>query len=137
MNIDATRKFMDEKKDKIINLFMYYQMIEMMFFMKLYFPDAPKEDGREDYFEKMNTEFNSKTLGRMKNKYLQKFPNDDWNLKSSLERVAPERNMFMHGLWMFLALTKDEERDNTGEMLLDQYEKNAGELLDKVVETTA
>lgn len=132
MNIEATKKFMDGKKDEIINTFMYYQMIEMMLFMKLYFPDIPKEDGRKDYLKKSNKDFNSKTLGGIKNKYLKKFPNDDYDLISILETVTKERNMFMHGFWMFLALMEDEKRNSTGEMILDQYEKNAGSLLDKI-----
>ncbi len=129
MNISGTTKFMESRQDKILSLFLYYQMIEMALFTKLAFPEALKEVQGFN-LEKLNKKLNSKTLGSMKEWYLKKYPKDKYNLDSILTTVISERNTFMHGLWMFLSLVKNEERDSLGDKILDQFLKNSCSLLD-------
>jgi hypothetical protein len=131
MNISACKKFMNSNKKQIIDLFMYYQMIEMSLFVRLYFPDIPEND-REDSLKKLEKEINSKTLGKMKKKYLSKFPDDKYKLKSIIEVVSNERNTFMHSLWISLALMKKEDSIKNGKIFFNQYEKNAVELFDGI-----
>lgn len=134
MDINASRDFMNNHKDQVIDLFLTYQMIETLLFMKLHFPDIPKIDNKKDALEAINKKINSKTLGELKLKYLKKFPHDDYDLKSDLELVTKERNTFMHAFWIFLALWQDKDRAtvSVGEQFLEQYENNTSQLLKKI-----
>lgn len=133
LNINIFKHFINSHKDQVINLLLTYQMIETLFFLKLYFPDVSKTDEKSKYLEIMNKELNSKTLGKLKNKYLKKFPNDKYNLIPTLESVSIERNTFMHSLCMFIALQENRKMAKiTGEKILRDYNKNAYELIDKL-----
>ena len=138
LNFKATKDFINEHKDQVIDLFMDYQMIEMMLFLKLYLPDISKEEERENDIEEMNKRINSKTFGYLKNKYIEKFPDDDYNLKFDLESVAKQRNSFMHSIWIIIALGGHKEKViKMGEILLNDFTKNANGLFDKVMKLPA
>lgn len=134
IDINKAEKFMKSHKKEINNLFLIYQMIEMMFFMNLYWPYIP-EDNRKEHLDGLNKKSNSKTLGKMKKRYLEIFPEDNYNLISILEIVIPQRNTFMHSFWMFLALWEDKKKTVTtiGEEILESYQENANKLFDKVL----
>ena len=134
MNIDASKKFMNRHKDQIFNLFLRYQMIEMLLFMHLYFPDVPKDDNRDTAMIKITKELNTKTFGKLRSKYLKRFPGDDYNLASDLISVGGQRNAFMHSLWLTIALMDSQEKtDITEEDILNDFTKNADNLFDKVL----
>ncbi|GEM_PF-6171003 len=138
MNIEASRDFINKHRDQVIDLFLTYQMIEMMFFLKLHLPDIPEVEGRDDILEEVNKEINAKTLGKLKNKYLEKYPSDDYDLKFDLELVGTQRNGFMHSLWMVIALGQDREKiAGIGEILLNDFTKQAHKLLDKIYKLPA
>jgi len=109
MNIEASRNFINDHKDQVIDLFLTYQMTEMILFCKLHLPDLPEFTDRENALEEANKKMNSKTFGKLRNKYLEKFPNDEYNLVPDLEIVAMQRNSFMHSLWMVVALADGRE----------------------------
>ncbi len=133
MDIEASRDFINKHRDQVIDLFLTYQMIEMLLFLKLHLPDIPEINNRSDSLEETNKEMNSKTLSKLKRKYLEKYPNDDHNLKSDLDLVATQRNGFMHSLWMVIALGQDREKiAGIGEILLNDFIKQAHDLLDKI-----
>jgi hypothetical protein len=133
MDIEGSRKFITKHSQQIINLFLTYQMIEIILFMKLHFPELPQVEDRDDALEVMNKELNSKTLGKLKNKYLKRFPKDDYDLKLDLETVATQRNSFMHSFWMIIALGQDRKKiEGIGEILLNDFDKQAAKLLNKI-----
>ncbi|MDD4289670.1 MAG: hypothetical protein PHH83_00130 [Patescibacteria group bacterium] len=133
LNIDIFKHFIKGHKDRVIDLLLTYQMIEILLFLKLYLPDVSKTDNESRYMEIINKELSSKTLGKLKNKYLKKFPNDKYNLVSTLELVRIERNTFMHSLYIFIASQENRKMAKiTGEKILNDYSKNAYELLDKL-----
>ena len=133
MNIEATREFINEHEDQVIDLFITYQMIEMLLCLKLHLPGLAEIDDREDALEAVNKEINSKTFGRLKNQYLDKYPKDDYDLKSDMEIVGTQRNSFMHSIWVLIALGKDKEKIvGLGEVLLNDFTENANRLFDKV-----
>jgi|SRR3989338_2027370 len=134
MDIEAAKKFMIDRSEQIINLFLTYQMIEMMLFMKLHLPDLPRMENRDDALEVMNKQINSKTFNKLKNKYLKEFPDDDYGLKFDLETVAMQRNSFMHSLWMVVALAQYDraKTEKWTDIILDDFDKQAHKLLDKI-----
>jgi len=136
IDIKSAIDFMIYHKDKIMDLFLMYQMVESLLFMKLHISDLSKTGDRSREFEELNKKMNSKTLGKLKARYLKKFPKDDYDLISKLNSVIIERNSFMHSLWLFLALWKDREQStvSVGERFLKQYKNNASQLLDKIYE---
>lgn len=98
--------------------------------MYLYFPELKNKSPEE--LDKINKIFNTKTLGLLKNEYLQKFPEDDKNLIKELDAVITERNSFMHSFWISMFLMKSEDLNKYGKLLLDQFEKNADFLFEKM-----
>lgn len=124
---------MEENKDQVIDLFITYQMIEMLLFMKLHLPAIAEANDRGIALEKINKEINSKTFGKLRTKYLEKFPNDDYNLSGDIAGVAEQRNSSMHSLWMVIAMGEDKEKINEiGKALLDNFDKYADKLLQKI-----
>jgi hypothetical protein len=133
MNIESSREFINSHKDQVIDLFLTYQLIEMVLFFKLHLPNKSDNDEDDDLLENTNKKINSKTFGKLKSKYLEKFPNDDYHLSSDLDLVATQRNGFMHSLWMIIAIAdgRDEIRQ-VGEVLLNDFIKQSHLLLDKI-----
>lgn len=133
MDIEASRNFINDHKDQVIDLFLTYQMAEMLLFFKLHLPDLPGAIDREDFLEEANKKINSKTFGQLRNKYLEKFPNDEYNLIQDLKIVAEQRNSFMHSLWMVIALSDGKEDiGQIGEVLLNDFVKQSHALLEKI-----
>lgn len=54
MNLGFSQEFMKKHKAKILDLFLIYQMIETMLFMKLYLPGVSEIEDRDDYLEDIN-----------------------------------------------------------------------------------
>ncbi|MEO6333332.1 MAG: hypothetical protein ABIO57_04185 [Candidatus Paceibacterota bacterium] len=109
-------------------------MLEMLLFIKLHLTDIEVADDRALFIEQMNERINSKTLGKLKDKYLRKFPNDDYVLVEELKSVTKQRNSFMHSLWIIIALGKNKrEAHSLGRKLIKDYLKRADELFEKVL----
>lgn len=120
------KDFINKNKDQIMELFLLYQMIEMLFFMKLYLPIKD--------IKKINEKANSKTLGSLKNRYCKKFPNDECHLVDLLEITIKQRNFFMHSLWIQLSLMTDEQKIfKNGTAILKNLLENANQLFDEIV----
>ncbi len=135
INIERARNFIQKHQDQVIDLFITYQMIEMMFFLKLHLPGISEIEDREDYLEGVSKQINSKTFGKLKKVYLEKYPNDKYQLIFDMEVVAIQRNSFMHSFCMILVLWENQEEMNTwGKFLLDDFTKQAHNLLEKVYE---
>ncbi len=135
INIEHARDFIQKHQDQVTDLFITYQMIEMMFFLKLHLPGISEIENREDYLEGVNKQINSKTFGKLKKVYLEKYPNDKYQLIFDMEVVAIQRNSFMHSFCMILVLWENQEEMNTwGKFLLDDFTKQAHNLLEKVYE---
>ena len=133
MNVEGAKSFIHDHGDQILDLFLTYQMIEMTLFFKLHLPRLPEVRYADDELGEINKELNAKTLGKLKNKYLEKFPNDDYDLKFDLETVAMQRNSFMHTLWVVIAMAQDQEKiARVGEIMLDNFGKGVHELLEKI-----
>lgn len=133
MKIEYAKEFIQKHQDQVIDLFLTYQMIEMLLFLKLHLPELPQVDDREDALEEANKNLNSKTFGKLKSKYLELYPNDEYNLKFDLELVGTQRNGFMHSLWMVIALGEEKEKiAEIGEVILNDFTKQAHNLLDKI-----
>lgn len=133
MKIEYAKEFIQKHQDQVIDLFLTYQMIEMLLFLKLHLPELPQVDDREDALEEANKNLNSKTFGKLKGKYLELYPNDEYNLKFDLEVVGTQRNGFMHSLWMVIALGEEKEKiAEIGEVILNDFTKQAHNLLDKI-----
>lgn len=133
MDISGAREFINENRDQILDLFLTYQMIEIMLFLKLHLPDVPKVEGREAVMDDLNKGLNSKTFGKLLAKYLAKHPDDKHDLKSDLKTVGNQRNSFMHSIWITLALCEGKEKiREMGELSLRDFSRNANRLLDKV-----
>lgn len=132
MKIEYAKEFIQKHQDQVIDLFLTYQMIEMLLFLKLHLPELPQVEDREDVLEEANKNLNSKTFGKLKSKYLELYPNDEYNLRFDLEVVGTQRNGFMHSLWMVIALGEEkEEIAEVGEVILNDFTKQAHNLLDK------
>ena len=108
-------------------------MAEMLLFFKLHLPDLREDTDREEFLEEANKKMNSKTFGKLKSKYLEKFPGDEYNLIQDLKIVAEQRNSFMHSLWMVIALADGKENVmQIGEILLNDFIKQSHALLEKI-----
>ena len=133
MKIENAKEFINKHKDVILDLFLTYQMIEMLLFLKLHLPEIPQTEEREDVLEQANKKINSKTFSKLKNKYLEQYPDDKYQIKFDLEVVGTQRNSFMHSLWMVIALGEDKENiAMVGEVILNDFSKQAHNLLEKV-----
>lgn len=133
MNIERARDFINKHQDQVTDLFTTYQMIEMMLFMKLHLPGISEVEDREDYLEKVNKQINSKTFGKLKKVYLERYPNDEHQLVPGIDIVSVQRNSFMHSFCMILALWENQkEMDTWGKFLLDDFTKQANDLFKKV-----
>ena len=133
MNIKASQEFIKKRKDKILNLFLTYQMIELMLFAKLYFPEIPDGKENKNILKTVNKELNSKTLGKLRYKYLSKFPKDKLRLEQDLKTLTLQRNSFMHSLWMIIAVAQDTKKITIiTEDLLDVFSRNADKILKKI-----
>ncbi|RJQ32011.1 hypothetical protein C4572_01570 [Candidatus Parcubacteria bacterium] len=133
MKIEYAKEFIQKHQDQVIDLFLTYQMIEMLLFLKLHLPELPHIDDREDALEEANKNLNSKTFGKLKGKYLELYPNDEYSLKFDLEVVGTQRNGFMHSLWMVIALGEEKEKiAEIGEVILNDFTKQAHNLLNKI-----
>ena len=133
MDLKFATKFKDLEKERILDLFMMYQMIELLLFMHLYPGEIITPVRDEGEFKKLDKEVNTKTLGKITAKYNQKFQNNEHSLKDLLETVTPQRNSFMHSFWIMIASAKDEtEAMDFGKIVLDDFEKNANALLDAI-----
>lgn len=138
MNIEASRNFINKHRDQVIDLFLTYQMIEMLLFLKLHPLELPEVGEREDALEEANKQMNSKTFGKLKNKYMELYSNDEYGMKFDLEVVGQQRNGFMHSLWIVIALGEDKEKITAiGEVLLNDFMKQAHALLDKIYKLPA
>lgn len=133
MNIEVAREFINEHKDEVIDLFITYQIMEMELCLKLHLPGLDEMDGREVALEAVNKEINSKTFGRLTRQYLEKYPDDKYDIKLDLETVGMQRNSFMHSIWVIVALGQKKEKvAEMGEVLLKDFTKNANRLFDKL-----
>ena len=131
MDFKLAQHFININQKRVLEIFSTYQKIEILLFMKLYSSDLLLTSSREDDINKLNKELNSKTLGKMTKKYLNKYPKDDYGLKSLLEIVIPQRNTFMHSFWIFLSASKNKEQATEyGNLILKDFKKNANNLLD-------
>ncbi len=134
MNLEFSQGFMDEHKAKILDLFLTYQMIETMLFMKLYLPGISETEDRGDYLEDINKKLNSKTLGKLRKEYLRKYPSDNYNLALDLEVLGTQRNSFMHSLCMTIGLCDSREKAfMLGELIVNSSYEHANSVRDKVV----
>ncbi len=134
MDLKFATKFKDLEKERILDLFMMYQMIELLLFMHLYPGDIITPVRGDTEFEKLEREVNTKTLGKITRKYNQKFPNDEHDLKNLLEIVTPQRNSFTHSFWMMIASAETESQAiDFGMTVLDDFEKKSKSLLDAII----
>ena len=131
MDFKLAQNFINTNQESVLEIFSTYQMIEILLFMKLYPSDSLLTSSRDDEINKLNKELNSKTLRKMTIKYLEKYPQDDYGLKILLEKVTPQRNTFMHSLWIILSAAKNKEQATKhGSLILEDFKKNANNLLD-------
>jgi len=142
MNIDLVKDFIKTNQPKILDLFLMYQMIEMLFAMKLFLPEKDKATSkllRNEQLAELNKRMNSKTLGMLIQRYKKKYPKDESKILELLVGVKDQRNSFMHSLWMVLSAMKSEgEIDRNGSLIINSYKENADKLFDKIIklETT-
>lgn len=128
MNPKLAEKFITSNSNKVLRLFSLYQIVEIMLFMRLYEgtimnPDDPDEFGK---FSKI---FQYKTFGKLIKEYSKKYPKDELNLLSQFNEVLPQRNNFMHSMWVMVALSSDQEEANyNGNMLITKYDKSLTKL---------
>jgi len=126
MNIDITQKFIEQHTEQILKIFETYQKIEILFFMNLYLP-------KKLSIEELNKLLNTKTCGMIEKEYLRTFPDDKYGLKKLLRTVTQQRNSFMHSFWIFLALTEKKNLRINNELILNDFQKNADELLNIII----
>ena len=130
MHTNDTNIFFKKYKTNILELFITYQWLETLLFMYLYFPGLKDKDQIE--LDKVNGLINKKTFGKMINKYLEKYPNDEKKLKNDLINVSKERNSFMHSFWISLTLMEVQDFEKIGKQLLSQFQNNADNLHKKI-----
>jgi hypothetical protein len=134
IKIERATEFIQKHQHQVVDLFVTYQMIEMMLFLNLHLPGMSEIEDREDYLEEINKQLNSKTFGKLKKVYLEKYPKDEYQLISGMEIVAAQRNSFMHSFCMVLALWENQKEMNMwGKFLLDDFTKQANSLFDKII----
>lgn len=120
MNPKFAEKFISINRDKILRLFSFYQIIEIMLFWQLYSKDFTKLDE-----ESQKRILLKKTLGKLTKKYKQTDSCDDLIL-AELNELITERNQFMHSMWVILAISKSEDEAFVhGNYMLDKYQKRA------------
>ena len=104
-------------------------MIELLFFMKLYFPD------KDITIEQLNKNLNKKTFGSLLKKYNEKYPDDPYNLGDILEICINERNSFMHNFYINIVLLSNQE-SGLGQCnsFFKSFESNADILFKKITE---
>jgi len=137
MNINLVKDFIKTNQSKVIDLFLTYQMIEMLFTMKLFLPErnnSTSEILRNEQLAELNKRINNKTLGILIQKYKKKYPKDESIILEMLVSVKDQRNSFMHSLWMVLAAMKNkEEIDRNGILIINNYQESADKLFDKII----
>lgn len=127
INTEAVKNFINTNNDRVIGLFIDYQILELFLHLKLNLPE------KRGSLDELNKGINNKTLGKLAKTYNRKYPKDEAQIKALFKTVGQERNIFMHSLWLFLSLIKSEkEMKKVGKQILDQYEKNLGELMERV-----
>lgn len=124
-----------KNKERILNLFLKYQMVEMLLFLQLGIEIANEETSdRDKSMKQLNDEINRKTLGGIKRMYLKKYPNDELEILPFLDIVINERNHYMHSIWTFMALFKPEDdREMLFDQLITQYTKNVDDLMNLII----
>lgn len=133
MNVGYAREFMQTHQNQIFDLFLTYQMIEMTLFLKLHLPELSQKKDIDEALEDVNSGLNSKTFGKLRKKYLELYPSDEYSLKSDLEVVGQQRNSFVHSLWMIIATSAEKEKIiAVGEVVLKDFWRQASNLLEKI-----
>lgn len=135
MDLNFVNDLMLNNKEKVLNLFLKYQMVEMLLFLQLGVGIAIEETSDKDrLFKQLNDEINKKTLGGIKRMYLKKYPNDELEILPFLNIVINERNHYMHSMWTFMALFKPEDdREMIFNQLITQYTKNVDSLMNLII----
>ncbi|MDO8591006.1 MAG: hypothetical protein Q7R65_03460 [bacterium] len=129
MNPELAEDFINKNANKILRLFSMYQIIEMMLFSKLFPSNLIPNLDNEGEFNKFSKSFTSRTLGKMTKEYSKKYPNDECKLLDSLKEITPQRNMFMHSMWILLSVCDNQaEASRHGEFLIEKFDKRATKL---------
>lgn len=134
MSIETFEKFMGNHKDQIIDIFITYQMLELTLFIKLHFPLPVDMDSRGEVIKKLSEKMDYNTLGKLQKKYLKKFPKDEYGIKSGLETVKVQRNIFMHSMWALVLARETEEKMTVNvEKYLNDFKEEVDILLGNIV----